>query len=457
MKCQTIIKNGKVVIPKIGTVEANICIDKGKIVGLVQSLSSLQADNEIDVKGCYILPGAIEPHAHYGYGGNLKDHFETETASCLIGGITSIILFYRNYGGPPGIYENFSELKEIGEKNSLIDFSFHLGIVNDEQLDLIHNYFSNYGISSFKFTMAYKGAEAKSVGLEGNETDDGFIYEAFSKISKLQKSLACIHAENIEIILKLIEKFMKQNRDGLAAWSDSRPNFTEAESIRRILFFAELTNCPIYFVHVSTRQGLDEIRKYKSKFMAVFAETCPQYLTLTKDSPLGNLGKVNPPLREPEDNKALWKGIKDGIVDTIGTDHCGLRKEVKTGTIWDAKPGFPGSATMLPVLLSEGVNKGRISIERIVEITSFNTAKIFNLYPQKGTIRVGADADLTIVDLNLEKEVEPEMLLSCSDFSLYESWKIKGWPVMTMIRGKIVMEDGKIIGEKGFGQFLRRN
>ncbi len=191
--------------------------------------------------------------------------------------------------------------------------------------------------------------------------------------------------------------------------------------------------------------------------MAVFAETCPQYLTLTKDSPLGNLGKVNPPLREPEDNKALWKGIKDGIVDTIGTDHCGLRKEVKTGTIWDAKPGFPGSATMLPVLLSEGVNKGRISIERIVEITSFNTAKIFNLYPQKGTIRVGADADLTIVDLNLEKEVEPEMLLSCSDFSLYESWKIKGWPVMTMIRGKIVMEDGKIIGEKGFGQFLRRN
>jgi dihydropyrimidinase len=200
---------------------------------------------------------------------------------------------------------------------------------------------------------------------------------------------------------------------------------------------------------------LEEVSRSKVEYPKIFVETCPQYLTLTKDSPLGSLGKVNPPLRSSEDTEALWRGISEGLVDTIGTDHCPNPRETKTGDIWNARPGFPGSATMLPVLLSEGVNKKRVSLERVAEVTSFNTAKIFNLFPRKGTIQVGSDADLCIVDLNLSKIVEAKMLQSQSDFSLYEGWDLKGWPTLTMVRGKIVMKDGGIVGPKGHGRYIR--
>jgi dihydropyrimidinase len=199
---------------------------------------------------------------------------------------------------------------------------------------------------------------------------------------------------------------------------------------------------------------LDIVRSFKSKYKKLFVETCPHYLTLTKDEPLGNLGKVNPPLRDTDDIEALWKGIRWGLIDTIGSDHCPFRKEDKSGSIWDARTGFPGSATMLPILLSEGVHKKRITLERVTEVTSFNTAKIFNLFPKKGTIQIGSDADLCIVDLYLSKKVNFKILRSVSDFSVYDRWVLKGWPILTMVRGKIIMKDGKIIGEKGYGRFI---
>jgi dihydropyrimidinase len=184
-------------------------------------------------------------------------------------------------------------------------------------------------------------------------------------------------------------------------------------------------------------------------------ETCPQYLTLTKDDPLGNLAKVNPPLRSAEDNDALWKGLSEGLIDTVGSDHCPFLRVDKSGTIWDARTGFPGSATMLPLLLSEGVHKKKISLEKVAEITAFNPAKIYNLFPRKGTIQIGSDADLCIVDMDLTKEVNPQMLKAPSDFSVYDAWTVRGWPTLTMVRGKIVMEDGEIVGPKGHGCFIR--
>ncbi len=455
MKVDLLIENGIMVIPKGGLFKGCLGIVGEKIVGIYASPRGISARERIDARGNYILPGLVEPHVHYGYKRNLEGHFRTETASAALGGITTVIPFYRDYENPTSLYENIPSVKSIGEKNSYIDFSLHLLLITRNQLMNLERYFNEYGITSFKFYMVYKGEDAKSIGLIGNETDDGFLLEAFSTLAKLPGAVACVHAENIEIILNLMKKYKGDGRDGLSVWSECRPNLTEAESVHRVITFAKAVGCPIYIVHLSTREALEEVRRFRAGFKKVFVETCPQYLTLTRDAPLGNLGKVNPPLRSPEDVEELWKGISGGLIDTIGSDHCPFRKEDKVGTIWDARTGFPGSATMLPVLLSEGVHKQKISLEKVAEITSFNPAKIFNLFPRKGTIQAGGDADLCIVDLDLSKKVEPKMLQSHSDFSLYEGWSLKGWPILTMVRGKIVMKDGEIVGSKRHGRFIQ--
>jgi dihydropyrimidinase len=454
MNVDLLVENGIMVIPKGGFFKGCLGIVGEKIVGIYDSPQGITAREKIDARGNYILPGLVEPHVHYGYRGNLEGHFRMETASAALGGITTVIPFYRDYEYPTSLYENIPSVKTIGERNSYIDFSLHLLLITRNQMMNVERYLKEYGITSFKFYMAYKGEDAKSIGIIGNETDDGFLFEAFSILAKLPKAIACVHAENIEIILNFIKMYKEEGRDGLPVWSECRPNLTEAESVHRVITFAQAVDCPIYIVHLSTREALEEVRDFKVTYKKIFVETCPQYLTLTKDAPLGNLGKVSPPLRSCEDIEALWKGLSEGLIDTIGSDHCPFQKEDKLGTIWDARTGFPGSATMLPVLLNEGVHKRKISLEKIAEITSFNTAKIFHLFPQKGTIQVGSDADLCIVDLNLSKKVEAKMLQSISDFSVYESWTLKGWPILTMVRGRVVMKDGQIVGSKGYGRFI---
>jgi len=457
MEVDLLLENGQLVIPKAGVISGCLGIADGKIIGMFGSPSGISARQRIDCKGCYVLPGLVEPHVHYGYRGNLARHFFTETASAAIGGITTIIPFYRDIMNPTGLYDNLAEVKTIAEANSCIDFSLHLLLITRNQLAKAKEYVEGNGITSFKFYMAYKGKDAKSIGLTGNETDDGFLFEAFSSLAQMPGVVACVHAENIEVILSLVEKYQREGRQGLKAWSECRPNFTEAQSVHRAATFAEAAGCPLYVAHVTTKEALENLRLFKPRHQRIYVETCPQYLTLTKDAPLGNLAKVNPPLRAEEDIEALWEGLSSGLIDTIGSDHCPFLKEDKEGTIWDARTGFPGSATMLPVLLSEGVHKRKVSLERIAELTSANPAKIFNLFPRKGTIQVGSDADLCIVDLEMSKKVDHEMLLSCSDFSVYDGWILKGWPVMTIVRGRTVMKDGHIVGPQGHGRFIEAN
>jgi len=454
MDIDLLIENGVIVVPKMGLFKGCLGITGEKIVGIYDTADGISAKEKIDARGNYILPGLLEPHAHYGYVRAFEEDFQTESASAAIGGVTTVIPFYRDYRAKATLYENFPSQKDLAEKNAYIDFSFHFGIINPHQLMNVQKYIKEYAITSFKFYMAYKGEEAKSTGMVGNETDDGFLLDAFSVLAKFPNVVACVHAENIEIILNLIKKHKKEGKDGLPVWSESRPNLTEAESVHRAIMFAKAVGCPIYIVHLSTREALEEVRHFKVTYPKIFVETCPHYLTFTKDSPLGNYGKVNPPLRGQEDIEALWQGISEGLVDTMGTDHAPNPKEQKEGTIWDARPGFPGTATMLPVLLSEGVNKNKISLEKLAEVTALNTAKIFNLFPRKGTIQVGSDADLCIVDLNMSKKVEAEKLKSSSGFSLYEGWTLKGWPILTMVRGEVVMKDGEIVCPKGYGRFI---
>ena len=454
MDLDLIVDNGILVIPKTGLFRGCLGIQQGKIVGLYDSPAGLTFREKIDAGGRYILPGLVEPHVHYGYRGNLKDHLQTETASAALGGITTVIPFYRDIENPTGLYENIPSIKKLAEAQAYIDFSLHLLLITRRQLLNVKKYFYEFGIPSFKFYMAYKGEDAKSIGLVGNETDDGFLFEAFSKLAGIPGALACVHAENIEIVLPLIKQFKEQNKNGLSVWSECRPNISEWESVHRAVTFAGVAGCPLYVAHLSTHESIKEVRILKTKYKNIFSETCPHYLTLTKDAPLGNLAKVNPPLRDSEDIEALWQGIVDGAIDTMGSDHCPFRREDKQGQIWDAKTGFPGSATLLPVLLNEGVHKRGLSLEKVAEITSYNPARIFHLFPQKGTLQIGSDADLCILDLSLKKTVHHQDLKSYSDFSLYEGLTLQGWPVMTLVRGQVVMKDGQITISPGHGRFI---
>ena len=452
-----LIKNGRLVIPQCGIMQGSIGVRGEKVAAILSPSEEVSAKKEIDVGGKYVLPGIIDPHSHPGYpSGTFDEAFDTESASSAVGGVTTNIHFYRQYGRQPSPYEDFWDVMHQAEAKSHVDFGVHLMISTWAQTapGEYKKYADEYGVKSFKYSMAYKGAEGKALGIT-NDVDDAFLYDSFAQLSKIPGGTITVHCENMEILTMLTAPLKEQGRTDLAAWDEGRPDFCEAENVRRILYLAELTNCPVYIVHVTCKAAMEEIIRHRErKTPPIYAETCTHYLTQTKNS-AGIFGKLNPPLRSQEDVDFLWQEIASGGIDTIATDHCHLMKSQKKD-LWSAVPGFPGVALLLPLLLSEGVNKGRISLEKVAEVASYNTAKIFGLYPKKGTIQVGSDADFAIVDLDTEKTVNPEMLQSLSDFSLWDGWKLKGWPVMTILRGEVIMENGKVLNQEGFGKYIKR-
>ena len=451
MDVDLIIKDGFLVMPETGVHKATLAIKEGRIVGNYEDSSHLQAREVIDARGKYVLPGVIQPHAHLGRLDGMKD-YATETYSAVIGGVTTVLDFYRasgDYG------EGLSKIINLITGQSYIDFSFHFQVMSDVHLDNLSRYVQELGVSSFKFNMGYKGEESKEKGLA--ELNDGLMVAAFLKLGELKGAVACVHAENSEIIAYHTARLKGQGRDDLKAWSEARPGVSETESIHRTLYFGELTGCPVYLVHVTTREGLRLVKAHRERgCSAVYVETCPQYLTHHMDSELGRIGKFTPPLRTQADNEALWQGLIRGEIDTIGIDQNARKVDAEEISIWKRSTAPREAVTALPVLISEGLHKRGLSIERIASVTSTNAARIFNLYPRKGSLNIGSDGDLVVVDIHLEKKVSKEIIKSYSDFSVYEGRTLKGWPVVTVSRGKVVMRNGDVIGEPGWGVFLER-
>jgi dihydropyrimidinase len=451
MDLDLLVKNGRVVFPYGGITRADIGVKGGEVVGMYADASEVKAGNVIDVCGKFILPGMIDSHTHMGLGSSIENEYESESRSAAVGGITTM-MSYTNCTNSYG--DHFKNEKKAGEERSIVDFALHFSLMNDIHLKEIPRYIEEFGVSSFKFFMNFRGEEGIYFGVEG--IDDGYMFDCFSALSHYHGSCAVVHAENIEIVWRLRDRLIAEGRNDLLAWTESRPHFIEVEAIQRALFYGEITNCSVYIAHVTTRDGLHVIRDYKRRKGKVYCETCPHYLMFHAESGLGSLGKVNPPLKDHNDVEALWEGVTDGSIDCVTSDHVARRKEKKIGTIWEAANGFPGLATTLPILLGQGVNKGRFGIERIADMNC-STAKIFNLYPRKGTIEIGSDADFTIVDPDLEKEVNVKDLKSACDYSLFEGLKLKGWPVMTIVRGQVVMNNGQITAEPGYGIYLNRS
>ncbi len=455
MEFDLLIRNGRLVDPRGGVTAADVGVREGRIAAVLAPGVPARAGEEIDAGGRPVLPGVIEPHTHLGYRRPFADDVRTETASAALGGVTTVMTFHRHYrSAEPKPYDDFPELVAAVEREAHVDVAFHFGILTEAQLRELPRYL-DWGVSSFKFYMAYRGADGRDVGMI-NECDDGLMLEGFQTLARYPHAVACVHCENTEMIGRYVRAVRAAGRADLAAWNAARPAFAEAENVRRAAYFAELAGCRLYYVHIGARESLAEAMAHRARHPRLLVETCTHYLTHTEDSPAGPLAKVNPPVRTAADVAAMWEGLRTGAIDTVGTDHCATTLAEKQGDIWQAVPGFPGMATSLPVLLSEGVGRRGLSLSDVARVTSYNVARAFNLYPRKGRIQVGADADLVIVDLEQVRTVRAADLGSASDFSLYEGWTLRGWPVTTIVRGQIAARDGALVAKPGTGRFVGR-
>jgi len=446
----TAITNGTLVIPHQGQLAATLAIAGGKIAGLLEPAETVDADETIDAGGLFVLPGLIDPHMHIGFTGLPLTDVASETRSAAIGGVTTIL----NYVLKSEPYdEPFAEFLDYINRLAYVDMGIHFGIFSRRHIEELPHYINDLGVSSFKFFMSYKGDEASKRGL--TPVDEGLLYEFLRELPKYPGAIANIHAENIEVIWREEERVRELGLDGLPAHYLARPGFAEAQDVMAASYLGQVTGAPLYFVHISSREGVEAVRAGRAGGR-VFAETTPHYLSLTIDSACGLLAKINPPVRTETDADALWDAIVDGAIDTIGNDHAARMRADKAGDVWHAGAAFPGVGTMLSVLLDEGYHKRSISLQRIAEIASANTARIFNLFPRKGTLQVGSDADIAIVDINRERVVDAAYLQSRADFSPWEGLTLKGWAVRTLVRGKTVMCDGEITGREGYGAYLHR-
>ncbi|WP_226040239.1 amidohydrolase family protein [Natrinema sp. DC36] len=456
-----VIENGTLVTED-GLLEADVAAADGAISAIAER-GSLEGDETIDAGGNYVLPGAIDPHTHHGIYNSLAEDANTESRSDLVGGVTTTGNFFRR----PGSYaEIMDDYVEAAEANYRHDYFFSLGLLSFEHVEEIPTIIDEFGITTFKWYMNYKYAAAEKFGVDCEMLDD--FGDAFIETLAAQdvETTLGYHSENVEITNALaggnpyIETEADENADeeDYEVFVEEFPDYAETQSMVAGASLAKQHGYDdsFYAVHVSAGRTADELANLQEAGYGVTGETCTHYLTLTAEE-CDDRMKVNPPMRHERDKETLWERVADGTISCIGTDHCANTTDEKIGdTIRESKLGFPSSATMLPLILSEGVNEGRIDLERAVEITSTNTAKAWNLYPQKGTIRVGSDADLAVVDLEETKTVTPELLQSVADYSIYEGRDVTGWPTHTVVGGELAYEDGEVLAEPGSGTHVDR-
>lgn len=449
MPYDMLVRGGRVVLPGHGVQDVDLAIEGEQIAAVLDPGAAAVAHATIDARGLHVLPGGLDSHTHWGYRGDFGVQCRSDSRAAAIGGVTTALLLQRVQPG------QFPELRRLAEALSTIDFVFSPAIFSEVTAGFIEEAIEQWGCPSFKFYLAYRRIPGAPPGDDWNELTDGLMLEALERMARYDGTLACVHAENAEVINRTLARVKASGRDGLAAWEEANPPIAEAEAIQRAGFFAEQTGMPVYFVHLSGRDALTALGRVKAHWPMAYGETCPHYLFHNVETSPPAV-KFSPAVRHREDNEALWAALAGGLLDCVGSDNAPTLWSAKQGSVWDIVRGGPGAGVLLPLILSEGVNKGRLSLERAVAVTATNAARIFGLYPKKGTIQVGSDADLTLVDLNLEKTVSHELFATWSDYTLYTGVRLKGWPVLTMLRGRVVARDGAVTAEPGYGRFVPR-
>ena len=448
MPYDTLVRGGKVVLPGHGIQEVDLAIE-GEQIAAVLAPGAAEARTVVDARGLHVLPGVLDSHTHWGYRGDFAVQCASDSRAAAIGGVTTALLLHRVAPG------GFAEVKRLGETHSTIDFIVSPAIFDQATGDQVEDLIERWGCPSFKFYLAYRRIPGAPPGDDWNGLDDGLMLDALTRMSAWEGTLACVHAENADINNRGIARVKATGQDGLAAWEAANPAISEVEAIGRATLYAARTGMPMYFVHLSGGEAVAALERARRDWPHLHGETCPHYLFHNIESSPA-IVKFSPPVRRRADNEALWNALATGTLDCVGSDNAPTLSSVKQGTVWDIVRGGPGAATLLPLVLSEGVNKGRLTLERAVEVTSTNAARIFGLYPKKGAIQVGSDADLTLVDLRLAKTVTRELFDTWSDYNLYTGVQLTGWPTMTILRGRIIVRDGVVSVAPGYGRFLPR-
>ena len=451
-----LIKNGRV-ITATDDYTADIYII-GETIQLIGKDLNIPADRVIDASGALVMPGGIDPHVHLDMpfmGTYSSDNYETGTRAALFGGTTTVIDFILQTQGK-SLKSALSEWKSRSDNNAVGDYSFHMAVTdfNEETKKEIRHFIEVEGITSFKTFMAYKGALM---------IDDRQMIGLMQEVKK-HGGLINVHATNGDMIDFLIAKHRSEGKLAPIYHYLSQPEVTEAEASSRFVDMAEYTGCPGYIVHLTCEGALNAVRNATKKNQHIFVETCIQYLlldaSLYEDNFEGAKWVMSPPLREKKDQATLWAGINQGLVKVVATDHCPFNWEQKLMGKDDFSKipnGHPAIENRMELLFSEGVNKGKITLNRYVEVASTNAAKIFGMFPKKGTIAIGSDADIIILDPNETHTLSAKTHHMNVDYSAYEGWKVKGKVKTVLLRGKVVIDDNECKVEKGYGKFVKRN
>ncbi len=441
----------------IGT--ADIGIRDGRIVALADSLD--RGADEIDARGRLVMPGGIDSHCHIeqrsSFGVMSADDFHSATVSAACGGTTTVMPFAAQYKGE-SLRKVVEDYHTLAGPKAVIDYAFHL-IVSDPTPQVLGQELPALiedGYTSFKIYLTYQALK-----LADNQVLDVL------EVAGREKAMVMVHAESHDIIVWLTQRLIDAGKTAPKYHAEAHHMAAEREATHRAISLAEVADVPILLVHVSGREAIEQIRWAQSRGMRIHAETCPQYLFLTAedlDQPgfEGAKCMCSPPPRDAANQEFVWRGLADGTFDVLSSDHAPYRYDDPEGkmrggpgTPFNKVPnGVPGLEVRLPLLFSEGVGKGRFDIHRFVALTATNHAKMYGLYPRKGSIAVGCDADIAIWDPKREVTIEQGMLHDAMDYTPYEGRKVTGWPVTTLSRGEVVWHDGKVTAERGRGQYL---
>ena len=449
-----LIKNGRIVTAS-ADFQGDILIEGETITAIGKSLK-VAADEVINARGKLVFPGGIDPHVHLDMpfmGTSSSDDYASGTKAALHGGTTMVIDFVLQTQGK-SLRHALKQWQGRSKGRAFGDYSYHMAVTDfNEKTKKEIKEMVEEGITSFKTFMAYKGALM---------IDDGQMIALMQEVKK-RGGMVTVHATNGDMIDKLIDKHRSEGK--LSPWYHylSQPEVTEAEASARFCDMAEYTDVPAYIVHLTCEGALNAVRDSSKRNQKVFVETCIQYLTL--DASLYRKGfngakwVMSPPLREPKDQETLWAGINQGMVQVVATDHCPFKWEQKLMGKDDFSKipnGHPAIEHRMELLYSEGVQKGRISLNKFVEVSSTNAAKIFGMYPKKGCIAIGADADLVIFDPKEKHKLSVKSHHMNVDYSAYEGWPVTGKVKTVILRGKVAIDHGEVKVEEGYGQFVKR-
>jgi len=456
---RTLIRNGHIVTA-VDSYNADILIDDETVAMIGIDLSSVAGtvDKTIDATNKLVIPGGIDPHTHMDlpFGGtSSSDDFETGTRAAAFGGTTTIIDFAVQYKGQ-ALNEALDVWFGKAEGKAATDYGFHLICTDlpDERLPELKKMIDQ-GVSSFKLFMAYPGVFL---------VDDGTIFKAMTEAGQYG-GLICMHAENGVVIDVLVKRALAAGHTAPKYHALTRPTKAEAEGVHRAIAIAEMANSPVYIVHLSCYDALREVQAARDLGLPAYAETCPQYLLLDysfyeKEGFEGAKYVMTPPLRDRENQEKLWKGLRSDDLQVISTDHCPFcmkeQKELGRDDFSKIPNGGPGVENRMSLIYHHGVAQGRIGLNRFVELTSTAAAKIFGLFPKKGTIAIGSDADIVIFDPNREQTISAATHHMRVDYSAYEGWRVKGVTDVVLSRGNVIVENGEWKGKAGAGQFLKR-